>query len=333
MAMVARPYEGLNSVSRLFSAEIEPSFFDVAKMEEYWGAHWGVNSEYGKLKAVYMHRPGEELTTMTTKDYDSERDALIGENYSYYWRGHEAPNIEKAQAQHDYFADVIRSYGAEVVYTKDNPIYLRKTVNTRDVAAAVPGGMIIMRLAPHMRRGEELVATRTLGGRGVPILHTITGTGIMEGGGVLVMDSHHVAVAHSHRCTQEGIDQLKMVLNPMDIEVIPIPVGGYAIHIDSLVSFIGPKMALINTEKLPYFFIGRLQKMGYKLIEVEPDEGWAINCFVLEPGVLCMIEGYPKTKAKLEAEGIKVIPIPWDENIRSGGGLHCGTCPLMREYV
>ena len=38
-------------------------------------------------------------------------------------------------------------------------------------------------------------------------------------------------------------------------------------------------------------------------------------------------------KAKLEAEGIKVIPIPWDENIRSGGGLHCGTCPLMREYV
>ena len=73
--------------------------------------------------------------------------------------------------------------------------------------------------------------------------------------------------------------------------------------------------------------------MGYKLIEVEPDEGWAINCFVLEPGVLCMIEGYPKTKAKLEAEGIKVIPIPWDENIRSGGGLHCGTCPLMREYV
>ena len=93
MAMVARPYEGLNSVSRLFSAEIEPSFFDAAKMEEYWGAHWGVNSEYGKLKAVYMHRPGEELTTMTTKDYDSERDALIGENYSYYWRGHEAPNI------------------------------------------------------------------------------------------------------------------------------------------------------------------------------------------------------------------------------------------------
>lgn len=87
-------------------------------MEEYWGAHWGVNSEYGKLKAVYMHRPGEELTTMTTKDYDSERDALIGENYSYYWRGHEAPNIEKAQAQHDYFADVIRSYGAEVVYTR-----------------------------------------------------------------------------------------------------------------------------------------------------------------------------------------------------------------------
>lgn len=333
MAMTARPYEGLNSVSRLFGSEAEPSFFDADKMEEYWGGHWGVNSEYGKLKVVYMHRPGDELTIMKPEHYDAERDALIGPEYSYYWRGKDAPDIPKAQAQHDYFTDVLRSYGVEVVYTKDNPITLRKTVNTRDVAAAVPGGVIIMRLAPHMRRGEELLATKVLGARGVPILHTITGTGVLEGGGVLMMDSHHVAVAQSHRCTDAGIIQLKSVLEPMDIEVIPIPVGGYAIHIDSLVSFIGPKMALINTEKLPYFFIERLQKMGYKLIEVAPDEGWAINNIVIEPGVMCMIEGYPKTQAKLEAEGIKVIPIPWDENIKSGGGLHCGTCPLMREYV
>lgn len=333
MAVIARPYEGFNSVSRLFGSEIEPSFFDATKMEEYWGAHWGVNSEYGKLKMVYMHRPGDELKTMTTADYDPARDALIGKDYCYYWRGSEAPNIEKAQAQHDYFTDVLRSYGVEILYTKDNPTYLRKTVNTRDVACAVPGGMIIMRLGPHMRRGEEALATKMLGGHGIPILHTITGNGILEGGGVMMMDPHHCAVAQSHRCTDAGIIQLKSVLEPMDIEVIPVPVGGYAIHIDSLVSFIGERLALVNTEKLPYFFIERMQKMGFKMIEVEPDEGWAINLIVVEPGVICMIDGFPKTKAKLEAEGFKVIPIPWDENIRSGGGLHCGTCPVMREYV
>ena len=109
MAMTARPYEGLNSVSRLFGAESEPSFFDADKMEEYWGGHWGVNSEYGKLKVVYMHRPGDELTTMKPEHYDAQRDALIGPEYCYYWRGKEAPNIPKAQAQHDYFTDVLRS--------------------------------------------------------------------------------------------------------------------------------------------------------------------------------------------------------------------------------
>ncbi len=329
----ARPYEGLNSVSRLFSSEIEPPFTDAEKMESYWGGQWGINSEYGKLKAVYMHRPGDELTTMTTDDYDPERDALIGKDYCYYWRGKDAPDIAKAQVQHDYFADVLRSYGVEVVYTKDNPKTLRKTVNTRDAAAAIPGGMVIMRLGPHMRRGEEQLATKIIGGRGIPILHTITGNGILEGGGVMMMDSTHIAVAQSHRCTDAGIEQLRLLVEPMGIEVIPIPVGGFAIHIDSLVSFIGPKTALINTEKLPYFFIERLMNEGYKLIEVEPDEGWAINLLVVEPGIICMIDGFPKTKAKLEAEGFKVIPIPWDENIKSGGGLHCGTCPLMREYV
>lgn len=162
MAMTARPYEGLNSVSRLFGAESEPSFFDADKMEEYWGGHWGVNSEYGKLKVVYMHRPGDELTTMKPEHYDAQRDALIGPEYCYYWRGKEAPNIPKAQAQHDYFTDVLRSYGVEVVYTKNNPITLRKTVNTKRCSRhAVPGGVIIMRLAPHMRRGEELLATKT----------------------------------------------------------------------------------------------------------------------------------------------------------------------------
>lgn len=56
-----------------------------------------------------------------------------------------------------------------------------KAMYTRDPLISVPGGVIIGRLAPLMRRGEERSITQTVGGLGVPILRTITGTGLLEG--------------------------------------------------------------------------------------------------------------------------------------------------------
>ena len=327
------PACGKGSLIEYIVAEPEPEFLDPERMVRCWGARWGANSEYGKLKVVYMHRPGKELLTMRKEDYMEEYDALIEPNRSYYWAGKDIPNLEKAQEQHDYFTDVLRSHGVEVVYSVDNPDHLRKTVNTRDVAAAVPGGMMVLRPAPYMRHGEELVATRTLGMRGVPILTTIHGTGMLEGGGFMMLDPEHAVVTHSCRCNGEAIAQVRALLEPMGIEVIEVAVPGYEIHIDGMLSIVGEKTALVNSTLLPYTFITKLQSLGYKLLEVPEGESWAINNLVIEPGLVCMIDGLNASKKLLEQQGIEVISLPWDENIKSGGGPHCGTCPLMREYV
>lgn len=327
------PECGKGSLIELFEGVCEPAFDDADAQSKIWGGHWGANSEYGKLKVVYMHRPDTELLTMRSEDYRPEYDALIGPGLSYYWAGSQVPDLKKVQEQHDYFADVLRSYGVEIVYSADNPDTLRKTVNTRDVAAAVPGGMMVLRPAPVMRHGEEVVATRTFGKRGVPILTTIHGTGMLEGGGFMMLDSEHAVVTESCRCNREAINQVKALLEPMGIEVIVVEVPGYEIHIDGMLSIIDKKTALVNSTLLPYTFICKLQSLGYKLIEIPKGESWAINNIAVEPGVICMIEGLDRSKKLLEENGIKVIPIPWDENIKSGGGPHCGTCPLMREYV
>ena len=57
-----------------------------------------------------------------------------------------------------------------------------KAMYTRDPLISMPGGVIVGRLAPLMRRGEERSITRAVGALGVPILRTITGTGLLEGG-------------------------------------------------------------------------------------------------------------------------------------------------------
>ncbi len=324
---------GAGTLIELFEGVPTPAFDTPERMEECWGARWGANSEIGKLKAVYMHRPDSELLTMKAEDYRPEYNALIGPGLSYYWAGHEVPDLKKVQVQHDYYADVLRSHGVEVIYSIDNPDKLRKTVNTRDVAAAVPGGMMVLRTAPVMRHGEEQVATRTFGTHGIPILSTIHGTGMFEGGGFMMLDAGHAVVTNSCRCNSEAISQVRALLEPMGVEVIEVAVPGYEIHIDGMLSIVDEKTALVNSTLLPYTFITKLKSMGYKLLEVPKGEGWAINNLAIEPGVICMIEGLTQTQKLLEANGVKVIPIPWDENIKSGGGPHCGTCPVMREYI
>ena len=65
-----------------------------------------VKSEIAPLKRVLLHRPGKELEHLTP----GSLDRLLFDDI---------PFLEGAQAEHDQFADVLRSSGAEVVYLED----------------------------------------------------------------------------------------------------------------------------------------------------------------------------------------------------------------------
>ncbi len=62
-----------------------------------------VTSEIGPLKSVILHRPGHELENITPS---TMTDLLFDD----------IPYLEKAQEEHDIFAEVLRQRGAEVLY-------------------------------------------------------------------------------------------------------------------------------------------------------------------------------------------------------------------------
>ncbi|MDR1966525.1 MAG: arginine deiminase [Synergistaceae bacterium] len=65
-----------------------------------------VGSETGALRRVFLHRPGRELKCITI---DNKDELLIDE---IVW-------VERAQKNHDEFAELLRENGAEVVYFQD----------------------------------------------------------------------------------------------------------------------------------------------------------------------------------------------------------------------
>ena len=65
-----------------------------------------VGSEIGRLKQVLLHRPGKEMLRLTP----SNKDDLLFDDVLW---------LERAQHEHDVFAETLRSRGVEVLYLAD----------------------------------------------------------------------------------------------------------------------------------------------------------------------------------------------------------------------
>lgn len=108
--------------------------------------------------------------------------AFGGPDKGWYWRGPTPPDLPAMQATHDRLVETLRAEQVRVEEVGDVPAGCMKACYTRDVAIAVDGGAIVCRMGSRVRRGEELAASRALARLSVPILRTIHGTGIVEGG-------------------------------------------------------------------------------------------------------------------------------------------------------
>ena len=97
----------------------------------------GVRSEVGRLRTVMLHRPGNELRRLTPRN----NDALLFDGL---------PWVDRAQAEHDAFADALRGRGVEVLYLSE---LLTETLADPDAReAAIAHTMRDLRLGDTLRR-------------------------------------------------------------------------------------------------------------------------------------------------------------------------------------
>jgi arginine deiminase len=106
------------------------------------GTH-GVDSEVGRLRSVLLHRPGPELKRLTPRN---SADLLFDG----------IPWVERAQEEHDRFADALRSHDVEVLYLRDlltetlaDP-EARRLVVDRTLASPGLGATLLDAVARHL---------------------------------------------------------------------------------------------------------------------------------------------------------------------------------------
>lgn len=322
-----------NQTVKMFATPGDPPHEDPAQMEAYWGRAWGVNNDVGRIRSILVHRPGAEMNVVDP----SKRIESIGSfgdlQAGWYFQSDEVPPLAGMQAQHDALTAALTARGIEVHHLDGVGDDRLKSCYTRDPLIMVNGGAIVCRMGTRVRRGEELAVTRTLARLGIPILRTLSGSALMEGGSFAWINPKTAVIGCGIRVNREGAAQIGEVLARQGVELITIDLTGYDIHIDGSFLMIDRDLALIDPTGLPYSFIERLRELGVRVIEISPaDDKWIVNSLAVAPGELLMPPGASnQTLDALGGQGVTWTVLPYGNMQLNGGGIHCSTTPLIRD--
>ena len=335
MADKAPPGWVYNETVRMFATPGDPPFEDEAELRAHWGRAWGIDNDVGRIRSVLMHRPGPEMAVVDP----TKRIEAIGSfgdvEAGWYFQSDSVPPVSEMQAQHDALVAALKSHGVEIEYVDGDPGKRLKSCYTRDPLIMVKGGAIICRMGTRIRRGEELAVTRTLARLGVPILRTLNGTALMEGGSFAWINARTAVIGCGIRVNREGAEQVGEALKRQGVELIIIDLVGYDIHIDGSFLMIDRDLALVDPFGLPFSFLERLKELKIRTVEISPaDDKWIINSLAVAPGELIMPEGATnRTLDALARHGVRWTVLSYSKMQLNGGGIHCSTTPLIRDCL
>ncbi len=335
MTSETNPHWIYNQTIKTFAAGAEPPFEDEGELMKSWGQVWGIDNDVGQIRSILVHRPGAEMNIVDPAKRLPDIGSFGDPETGWYFQSDTPPDLPLMQKQHDGMVTALQSAGIDVHHMEGVVGGRLKSVYTRDPLIMVKGGAIVCRMGARIRRGEELAITRTLAKIGIPILRTISGVGVMEGGSFTWINDKTCAIGVGVRVNRDGAEQVGEVLKRQGVELLIVELTGYDIHIDVSFLMIDKNLALVNPFGLPYSFMEDLKSRGIHLIEITPqDDSWINNSLAIAPGKLLMPEGASnRTLDALGKHGVSWVTLPFAAMHKNGGGIHCSTTPLRRDKV
>lgn len=250
-------------------------------------------------------------------------------------------NPERAQAQHAALAAIVAASGAEIHWMDAADDGLSDAMFVQDPSFVTRAGAVVLNMGKPLRRAEPNLHVAEYVALGVPVIGQLTGAATVESGDCVWIDPDTLAIGRGARSNQAGIDAVAAILAPHGMRVqaydLPYWTGPEAcLHLMSMISPLAPKMALIHAPLMPYALWADLTARGWTLLHAPEDEfmasnGLSLNVLMLSPQDVVMVDGFPKTRAMMEAHGCRVQVFEGDALcIACEGGPTCLTRPILR---
>jgi arginine deiminase len=295
----------------------------TARMRDEIGDVWarcGIDSEWRRLRAVLLHRPGPEIDVA-----DANAAQMLAR-----------PDVGRAAAQHDDLAAVYRAAGVDVHYVAPD-VAPPNLMFCADLFVMTPAGAILARPASTVRAGEERWVARRLAELGVPILRSIGGTGTFEGADAMWLDERTVMIGRGPRTNEDGARQVAAALAEQGITPVVVDLTRAAMHLMGVLRIVDRDLALVRRGQLDDDALDALRGCGCDVHffpdEHEMDAGSAHNFVVLDRRRILMASGNPVTQHFYESLGMTCITTPVDEIAKAAGAIGCLTGVLQRDVL
>jgi N-dimethylarginine dimethylaminohydrolase len=310
------------------------------EVEEIWGRRWGAEG-LGTLREVLVSRPTE-----------NEVRPEYAEEWQYYYSSAAGnADLGRLQAQFDEYYEVLAAHGVKV-NSIEPPVpaigaygWIKNLVTLAGAGLVVHGGAILHRYGlGSWQRGREVIWEQVLAALQVPIYLTFHGKAICEPGAGRWLDAKTFVFNESVVANEEGLRQLRFVLEGLGIELIVCHSPGWydstghgnigTSHMDMVMLTVDERKVLLAPHLVNYGFVRELIRREFTIIEVPVEEYWdlALNGVTLAPGKVVMNAGSPTALRELDRHGVEVIQVDFSESHKFAiAGLHCATLELVRD--
>lgn len=291
------------------------------EMGSVWGS-FGMDSEWARLKAVMLYRPGAEL------EASADPESVQFE---------EAVDYDLARVQHDGIAQAYRDVGVTVHHLavpgggQPNQMFMA------DLMFMTPEGVILARPASVVRAGEERRAARKLAELGIPIVRSVSGTATFEGADALWLDPQTVILGRGLRTNAAGAVQIRSMLAEMGVAVVQVDLPFGAMHLMGMLRIVDRDLATAWPTRLVVGAVEALRERGYHVAflpdEHEANQRSAHNYVTVGPREILMSANCPMTQAFYERHGITCHTVDVSELRKAAGAVGCLSGILQREMV
>lgn len=292
-------------------------------MKQDIGKIWsncGISNEWSTLKAVLLHKPGNELAESQNPNAVQMLEPI---------------NLDRAKQQHDLLAQMYKEIGISVFYVDPTDTPPPNQLFVADQIFSTPEGIILSRLASDIRAGEEKSTAQCLLKNGIPVIRTISGDATFEGADAMWLNSKTVLLALGFRTNNKGASQVTSVLEEMGVKVIKTRIPSGAMHLMGILRIVDKNLAIAWPGRLDSATIKKMEELNYNVVFI-PDIneallGSALNFVTLGKRKILMPSKNPVTQKFFEELGITCYTVDIDEISKAAGAIGCLTGVLHRE--
>lgn len=225
-------------------------------------------------------------------------------------------DLDIARPQHHEYVKVLKTLGCNVIELPAEAD-LPDSVFVEDTAFILPEAAVITRPGADSRKPETESIVRAL--KPLIKLVYVGEPATVDGGDVLVL-GRKIYVGLSTRSNQEAIDQLNKALGEYGYVVTGVQLHD-CLHLKSAITRVDDTTLLMNKR-----WVDTHHFENFDWIEVDPAEPFAANCLPIGKSII-FPTAFPKTRAKLEERGYKIVTVDVSELAKAEGAVTC--CSLI----